>query len=314
VLVAAGAGAALAAVGVFGALKLRTKVEPVVPVVAPAASAKAAPACPDGMVRIQAGNFFMGSDDKEDFDFEKPAHKVTLTKPYCMDVYEVTTEAYKASSDAGDVKRAGQTNEWDGITASEHKAYDPLCNVRAPEDRGKHPINCVTWEMADAYCKTRKKRLPTEAEWEFAARGPDGRKYPWGDELPSASLLNACGKECMSWAKKNHVDPTGMNAVMYADDDGFATTAPVGSFPAGKSRYGVQDVVGNVWEWVSDWYAPYTNAEVTDPKGPDGGDEHVIRGGAWNGAMAAWVRPTFRYHDTPAKRSHGIGFRCAMSL
>jgi formylglycine-generating enzyme required for sulfatase activity len=88
----------------------------------------------------------------------------------------------------------------------------------------------------------------------------------------------------------------------------------VGSFPAGKSRYGIQDVVGNVWEWVADYHAPYSADEITDPKGPEVGEERVIRGGAWNGAMASWVRPTFRYHDTPNKRSHGIGFRCAMTL
>jgi formylglycine-generating enzyme required for sulfatase activity len=98
---------------------------------------------------------------------------------------------------------------------------------------------------------------------------------------------------------------------MYDVDDGFATTAPVGSFPKGASRYGVQDVVGNVWEWVADWYGPYASAEERDPKGPAAGDERVIRGGSWNGSYASWVRPTFRYKDAPTKRSYGIGFRCA---
>jgi formylglycine-generating enzyme required for sulfatase activity len=88
----------------------------------------------------------------------------------------------------------------------------------------------------------------------------------------------------------------------------------VGSFPKGASPYGLQDVVGNVWEWVSDWYAEYSGADVADPAGPPSGDERVIRGGAWNAASAAWVRPTFRYKDAGGKRSYGIGFRCAKSL
>jgi serine/threonine-protein kinase len=262
------------------------------------------PACPEGMIKIPGGHFFMGSDD--DLPMEKPAHEVTLS-PYCIDQTEVTTGSYYACSERGECKRAGITNDWDGITDADHKAYDPLCNVRDPINRKDHPINCVDWEMAGIYCKAEGKRLPTEAEWEFAARGPDGRKFPWGDELPNASLLNACGKECLGWAKKNHVDVVSM----YADDDGYAGTAPVGSFPKGASRYGVEDVVGNVWEWVSDYYAPYSKDEQVDPKGPDQGDSHVIRGGAWNGGYPAWVRPTFRYKDVPDKRSHGIGFRCA---
>ena len=306
------------AVGVVGVMKGREKKPEAVASTLPASAAqvppKVEPSCPKSAIKILPGNFFMGSDDKDDFEFERPAHRVALTKPFCMDVFEVTVDDYKAASDGGDVKRASQSNDWEGITAAEKKAFDPLCNIRAPEDRGKHPINCVSWDMADSYCKAKRMRLPSEAEWEFAARGPDGRKYPWGDELPGANFLNACGRECIAWGKKNHLDPTGMGTPMYQDDDGFPTTAPVGSFPAGKSRYGIQDVVGNVWEWVSDYHAPYSADEQTDPKGPEVGEDRVIRGGAWNGAMASWVRPTFRYHDTPTKRSHGIGFRCAMTL
>ncbi len=270
--------------------------------------------CAKGAILIQPGTFYMGSDDREDFEFERPAHRVVLREAFCMDAFEVTVADYIAVSDTGAAGPAGQTNDWRGITAAERQAFDPLCNVRAPEDRARHPINCVTWDMAEAYCAAKRMRLPTEAEWEYAARGPDGRKYPWGDELPSASLLNACGKECVDWGKMNRLDPTGIGRAMYPDDDGFPTTAPVGSFPAGKSRYGIQDVVGNVWEWVKDWYAPYTADERTDPRGPESGKERVIRGGAWNGAMAAWVRPTFRYHDAQTKRSHGIGFRCAATF
>ncbi len=285
------------------------------PVASAAAPRAPKPSCRAGMIRIPGGKFFMGSDDKADLELERPAHQVTLT-PYCIDTYEVTVADYKACSDRGECKRASLTNDWKGITEPERKAFDPLCNAREPEAKAKHPVNCVDWEMAAAYCKASGGRLPTEAEWEFAARGPDGRKYPWGDEEPSAGHLNACGKECVAWGKKNHVD----EEAMYAADDGFPNTAPVGSFPRGASRYGVQDVVGNVWEWVADWYAPYTADAQEAPEGPreaphgDTNEGRVIRGGAWNGAQPAWVRPTFRYHDTPEKRSYGVGFRCAANV
>src|SRR5262249_27769399 len=155
----------------------------------------------------------------------------------------------------GACKRASQVNETPDIKESEKKAYDALCNIRDPAGKATHPINCVDWSQADQYCHANGGRLPTEAEWELATRGTDGRKYPWGDDTPSSGHLNACGKECMEWAKKNKVG--GLEA-MYPTDDGFPNTAPVGSFPQGKSPYGLQDVVGNVWEWVADWYADYT--------------------------------------------------------
>jgi len=262
--------------------------------------------CPDGKILVPGGKFFMGSDAKEALDFEKPAHKVTL-RAFCIDRTEVTVSAYKKCSDEGECLRASLENVWTDIKASDHTIYDPLCNMRDPIGKAQHPVNCVDWAMADTYCRSNGGRLPTEAEWELAARGPDGRMYPWGDDEPSAKLLNACGKECVKWSAKHRA---GLEA-MYAGDDGFAGTAPVGSFPAGASRYGVVDIVGNVWEWVGDRYGVYDGAEITDPHGPASGEERVIRGGAWNGAYSAWVRPTFRYKDEPTKRSHGIGFRCA---
>ncbi|AKV03112.1 Serine/threonine kinase [Labilithrix luteola] len=269
-----------------------------------------APACPEGMKTIPGGKFFMGSDDKKDEENERPAHQVTLPT-YCIDTTEVTVAKYKECSDRGDCKRAPIENEWVGITPREHKVYDPLCNMRDPEGRAQHPVNCVDWELASAYCKATGKRLPTEAEWEFATRGSDGRRYPWGDDPPmNGDRLNACGKECVAWGKKNGepMDP------MYAADDGFANTAPVGSFPKGASPFGLQDVVGNVWEWASDWYDVYKPDAVADPKGPAEGKERVMRGGSWNGADVGWVRPTYRFRSQPGLRSHGVGFRCAMSL
>ncbi len=274
---------------------------------ASAAAVAVAPSCPEGMVLVAGGRYFMGSDD--DLADEKPAHNVTL-RAFCMDKLEVSTDAYRACSDRGECKRAGTTNKFEGMTPKDQKTYDPLCNFGAP-DRGKHPINCVDWSMADRFCKAEGKRLPTEAEWEFAARGSDGRKYPWGDAKPTSKHLNACGKECATWLRKHGAQEDGF---LYADDDGWPTTAPVGSFPLGASRSGVEDIVGNVWEWVADWHSAYTADDQTDPTGPTEGKERVVRGGAWNGAYPDWVRPSYRFKSSPDTRSHGIGFRCAKSI
>jgi formylglycine-generating enzyme required for sulfatase activity len=155
--------------------------------------------------------------------------------------------------------------------------------------------------------------LPTEAEWEYATRGPDGRNYPWGDEDPTAAHLNACGTECIAWAAKAGVK-SQFPGMLYPADDGFPTTAPVGKFPAGRSRFGPYDVVGNVWEWVADWDGTYTAEDQKNPTGPAQGAKKVIRGGAWNGSFPGWLHPAFRYAQDPTALSHGIGFRCAQSL
>ncbi len=280
---------------------------------APSASAAAAPepTCPSDMVKIPAGQFFMGSDLREAKEDEKPSHNVKLDA-YCMDLYEVTATKYKACSDIGKCRRAPTEVEWPNISAEDRKLYSPLCNAGVA-DRGDHPINCVTWQMADTYCKAQGARLPTEAEWEYASRGPDGRIYPWGDEPPTAKHLNACGTECVAWAKKHNIPQESL----YSADDGYAATAPVGKFPLGKSRFGPFDMAGNVWEWTADWYAPYTSATQTNPTGPtEPGDEkkRVMRGGAFNGSDPSWLRPAYRFAMTPALQSHGVGFRCAKSL
>lgn len=268
------------------------------------------------MKRIPGGAYFMGSAEKDAEPNEKPAHNVKLSA-YCLDEFEVTVAQYKECSDVGTCLRASKTNFFKGISAVQSKIYDPLCNVNDPVGKANHPINCVTWEQARKYCDAHDARLPTEAEWEFAARTSDGRIYPWGDDPPSAQLLNACGKECVAWMKK-HPDPEQPIEAMYGEDDGFPATAPVGSFPKGKSRWGIQDIAGNVWEWVADWYADYdpasASAVAVDPKGPAGGTQRVIRGGAWNGAQPAWVRPAWRFRQDPTFQTHGIGFRCAKSL
>ncbi len=279
------------------------------PSAAPVVSAAPAkPTCPERTVEIKAGQFFQGSDAKDARDNEKPAHNVTLNA-YCLDLYEVTAREYRACSDVGKCKRAATEVEWPNITAADKKIYSPLCTIDDPE-KGDHPINCVTWDMANTYCQAQEKRLPTEAEWEYATRGPDGRVYPWGDEPPTAAHLNACGTECVAWGKQNK---TALEA-LYPEDDGYATTAPVGKFPKGRSRFGPYDVVGNVWEWTADWDGDYDPVDKKNPTGPETGERRVIRGGAWNGSFASWLRPSFRYAQVPDALSHGIGFRCAKSL
>jgi eukaryotic-like serine/threonine-protein kinase len=270
------------------------------------AAAIADQACPSGMVAIPGGRFFMGADDAT--TEERPAHQVVL-RPFCIDRYEVTVADYKACSDVGGCRRVGTTNDWEGITDRERGIYDPLCTARYPDRDALHPVNCVDWTLALDFCRDRGKRLPTEAEWEFAARGPDGRNYPWGDEPPSPTRLNGCGTECVGWAKGNGL--MDFAAPMYPADDRFVVTAPVGSFPEGASPYGPEDMAGNVWEWVADWWDSYRADVQTDPVGPAAGTRRVIRGGAWNSTSTRWVRATFRSMAEPTRRAHGIGFRCA---
>ena len=276
---------------------------------APTPSAAPAPAaCPDEMVKIPDGQFFMGSDSKDARDNEKPSHNVSVDA-VCMDLYEVTVEKYKACSDQGKCRRAPTEVKWPNIKAADIATYSPLCNG-ADATKLDHPVTCVTWGMADNYCKVNGKRLPTEAEWEFATRGPDGRVYPWGDDPPTVNHLNACDAQCLAWGKAHKVDLKELET----GDDGYATTAPVGKFPAGRSRFGPYDVVGNVWEWVADWDGAYTAEAKTNPTGPASGERKVIRGGAWNGGDASWLRPSYRYSQVPEAQSHGFGFRCVKSI
>lgn len=271
----------------------------------------AAEKCPDSMVRIPGGQFYMGADDDDKDPLlkdAKPSHNVTLL-PYCIDRFEVTVADYKRCSDAGKCRRPAKTVDWPGIKPDQAERYSPLCHG-SDGSKARHPINCVDWKMAARYCESVGGRLPTEAEWEFATRGPDGRRYPWGDDKPTSSDLNACGAECAAWSKAQGLTVK----TLYPDDDGYVNTAPVGSFPAGASRFGPEDVVGNVWEWVSDRYAPYTAADVVNPIGPPKGDKRVLRGGAFNGGVETWLRPAFRFSAPERQRSHAIGFRCARSL
>ncbi|MEZ4301908.1 MAG: SUMF1/EgtB/PvdO family nonheme iron enzyme [Polyangiaceae bacterium] len=283
------------------------------------ASASAAPArlteCPKGMVLVPGGKFYMGSDEQT-FKLWTPAHKVTLDT-FCIDIYEVTAEAYKACSDKGECKRPAPVPDYpksDSTSEADHTkaktALAEMCNFGKP-GREKHPINCVSWSMADEYCRVNDRRLPTEAEWELAARSHDGRKFPWGDDPVREGHMNACGKECNAWEKAHGLKLT---PAMYDIDDGYPGTAPVGSFPEGKTKYGAYDVVGNVWEWTADWFETYKPDEQINPKGAPAGNKKAIRGGGWNGGVPLWLNPAFRYHQLATATAPGIGFRCARSL
>ncbi|MDB4962478.1 MAG: Protein kinase [Myxococcales bacterium] len=279
----------------------------VVPVTAIDATAAIAPppGCPDGMVRVPASELAMGTDNG--MDWEKPVHSVTISAPYCIDRTEVTVGAYAACVAQGACRPAPTAVNIETMDAEKHQKYSMFC-TGSREDRLDHPINCVAWEHANAYCTFASKRLPTEAEWELAARGTDGRRYPWGNEPPNATKLNLCGAECRAYAKRIH----GFNwYVAYEDDDGWGGTAPVGSFPGGASPFGALDMAGNVAEWTADWYEPYDETPVTDPRGPRAGIHRAVRDTSWRDAKIDFARSTHRIRPPPTRIDDQIGFRCA---
>jgi formylglycine-generating enzyme required for sulfatase activity len=221
------------------------------------------------MVLVPAGEFTMGSPTG-DVD-ERPPHQVYLDS-FLIDKHEVTVGQY-----AEFLQQAG------GNAPSDWKSMNQLANK-------KRPVSNVDWADAAAYCKWAGKRLPTEAEWEKAARGTDGRLYPWGNDPPTSRHANY-----------GQSGPNNNGAL-----------APVGSFEEGKSPYGVYDMAGNVWEWVSDWYDHdyYKNSPQRNPEGPTTGGFKGIRGGSWNSSVRA-LRSADRYWDPPTFRSqYSPGFRC----
>ncbi|MBI5527849.1 MAG: SUMF1/EgtB/PvdO family nonheme iron enzyme [Deltaproteobacteria bacterium] len=241
------------------------------------AAAPCYPNCPTTqMVEIPAGDFWMGCNSSADTECqpnESPYHKVTLST-FAIDKYEVKTGDYISCVDNGVCTAAGTTN---------------LCNFGVAGNEN-YPINCVNWTQADTYCRWVGARLPTEAEWEKAARGTDGRKYPWG----STPL------DCE-------------HAVIRVNGCGAPGTAPVGSKPKGGSPYGVEDMVGNVLEWVNDWYDEnyYQNSPVQDPTGPASGQYIVGRGGGYSTLTTDGLRASTRAFAAKYVGYTSHGFRCA---
>jgi formylglycine-generating enzyme required for sulfatase activity len=220
------------------------------------------------MAVVPAGEFMMGSPTGD--SDEKPAHKV-FVETFSMDKYEVTVGQYAAFLQA---KGIDPPSDWKTMNQSAHQ---------------KRPVANVDWADAFAFCKWAGKRLPTEAEWEKAARGTDDRLYPWGNEAPTPLHANF-GKS--DW--NNH-----------------GVLAPIGTFEAGKSPYGIYDMAGNVWEWVNDWYDYnyYKTSPSQNPVGPSSGGTKVIRGGAWNSNPRA-MRSANRSLISPTDQGLD-GFRCA---
>ncbi len=239
---------------------------------------------PPGMVEISAGEFIRGSDKvdvnqqsselgtlKPWYLDEHPAHRHHLPLFY-IDKYEVTTGEYKLFIDA--------TNSRPPVS---------FFGRGVPPGRERYPVTDINWYEASRYCEWKGKRLPTEAEWEKAARGTDGREFPWGEGY----------------------DKTKLNA----GDSGIGDIAPVGSFQAGASPYGVMDMSGNVWEWTSDWYQPYPNSDYEVDE--FGEKQKVFRGGGWGGighyALPLFYRAAYRSSIPPEEAYADLGFRCALS-
>ena len=241
---------------------------------------------PEGMVAVPAGMFTMGSDDAK--KNAKPARKVTISKPFFIDRTEVTVGQFEMCVTAG--KCTAPSIHGPDVDEDEVTKFGPMCNYQYP-DRKTHPVNCVDHGQAIAYCAFVGKRLPTEAEWEYAARGTDGRMYPWGNEAPGCehAVVSGCRKRTKQ-----------------------AGTMPVGSFADAKSPFGAVDMAGNVWEWVSDDYNPkaYKQLGDADPSYAGSGALGVLRGGSWDFA-ASHLKSYFRLKFKRANGHVSTGFRCA---
>lgn len=286
---------------------------------------------PENMVLVPEGPFLMGSTkegvdklleldrniEAQRLDNEVPQRSVYLGA-YFIDKYPVTNAEYKRFIESGCYTQRGFWSDsgWRYVSQSNPLESDELKSVLD----GEHdcPAINVSWYEAEAFAKWTGKRLPTEAEWEKAARGDDGRTYPWGDVFDKERLN--CSEAKME------------------------KSTPVTKYPKGQSIYGCFDMVGNVWEWTVDWYDSqyYHNAPDKDPKGPDSAEENpyfgqpedvgisiydlrpstgsnilsnckVLRGGSWNGSGIVHVRCANRDYDEPAYKNDTIGFRCAKS-
>lgn len=259
--------------------------------------------CRKGMVLVQGGSFrrprrespppTVAPSPSASASAAPAPDLVTVDVPaFCMDKTEVTAAAYRGcvvaercTLEHTDVLLPGTDARWIGLLSL-------FCNAQRL-DRRDHPMNCVDFNQAEAYCRAAGGRLPTEDEWEWAARGgEEARPYPWGDEPPNETRLNACGIECQQAFEAQGAT----HKTMYQTDDGFPGTAPVGSFPKGASRDGILDLGGNVFEWTS------TEAQPGIA---------VDRGGAFSNATPDAAKAGTRHVFNRSMRDASLGFRCA---
>lgn len=227
------------------------------------------------MVYVPAGEFIMGAEDDTGNANEHPQHTVYLDA-YWIDMTEVTNAQYEKCVVAG------------ACTDPKNETSNTLKKYYGNDNHSQNPVIYVTWDQAKAYCEWAGRVLPTEAQWEKAARGTDGLFYPWGDEDPEYSFVNYNGKP--------------------------GDTVPVGSYPDGASPYGALDMAGNVWEWVADYYGDqyYDISPLENPTGPESGKYHILRGGSWYN-LKADIRTTIRSAVSADKAYYDTGFRCVLN-
>ena len=257
------------------------------------------------LVYVPEGEFLMGSEDDDAWDDEKPQRLVYLDA-FWIYQHPVTNAQFAAFVDASGHQTSAEETGWAWAWDGSNWVQTAGTYWRAPEGPGSsldgrdnHPVIQVSWFDANAYCQWAGGRLPTEAEWEKAARGTDGRRFPWGDDPVTGDRANFCDVNCpMDWADEIR-------------DDGYATTSPVDSYPAGASPYGALDMAGNVWEWVADWYAAdyYRRSPDQNPTGPTSGESHVLRGGSWS-SFDGNLRVSNRGWYCPGCWYFINGFRC----
>jgi formylglycine-generating enzyme required for sulfatase activity len=252
--------------------------------------------CPDDMVLIQGGTFLMGSNTG--LKNEQPAHKEQVDS-FCMHTFEVTTAQYRACGASGKCKPDPQE-----ITPQ----VDSSCNLRVSTYEN-HPVNCVKQTNAAAYCATLGGRLPTEREWEYAAKGGiEDRAYPWGATPPTSTTANGCGPECKSFVdnfNKSLKKPLKF-ALLYTEPDAAVLTAPGGTF-ADASRWGVRDMAGNVSEWTATYYCAYDDKQCK-------GTKIATRGGSWFDWDGTAFKTSARWEQDSNMMVNYLGFRCARNV
>jgi formylglycine-generating enzyme required for sulfatase activity len=248
----------------------------------------------DGMVMVfvPEGEFIMGTNPNEDPFFwgaEGPAHEVYVDAFWIYQT-EVTNAMYQACVAE---KACPKPLRNDSRTVADYYTAEEYAN---------YPVIQVNWVLAVAYCQWAGGRLPTEAEWEKAARGTDGRLFPWGNTPLAPDLASFCGSSCPGSDKESI-------------DDGYPEIAPVGIFPGGASPYGALDMAGNVWEWVFDYFDQnyYSRSEYDNPRGPASGSRRVIRGGSWFNP-ADGLRTLSRASLPPQVGLDTVGFRCVHEI